>query len=313
LRATLILLAFNQEAYVRQAALSCLAQECEPIEIIFSDDASSDATFQILEQVAAGYAGPHQLVLRRNARNIGIGAHYNLLTKISSGALVITAAGDDISLPSRVRKLLKAWDSKNGEIDLVTSYLTRMQSDGNLLDVIKVDDLSAWDSPEKWFERRPVVVGAAHGFSKRLLEKFGPLSERVSFEDQVMSFRASCLGAGITIAEPLVCYRDGGVSSRAQSDAGAQARHRVLMRRHSQQVALYEQLHADLLTANKAHLFSRKYVWRLSRSAVFVEMLGAGSNAQRWRVLRKRVFENPATFVASLQSFCVATWLTLRP
>jgi glycosyltransferase involved in cell wall biosynthesis len=316
LRATLILLAFNQEAYIREAALSCLAQDSEPIEIIFSDDASSDGTYAVLEQIASEYRGPHRLVVRRNTSNLGIGGHYNLLCEISQGLLLITAAGDDISEPHRVRRLLQAWDSRNGEPDLISSYLTRMDSVGTLSDTLKVDDLSLWSSPEQWLAKRPFVIGAAHAFTKRLHHKFGPFSSQLSFEDQVMSLRASCLGGGVTVAEPLVSYRDGGISSRVTINSSSANKpvnkHKVLVRRHSQQIALYTQIYADLLSVNKESLFSRKYVWRLSRSVVFLEMLKAHSIGSRFKVVQKHLLENPAAFIASIQSFLVANMLTLK-
>jgi glycosyltransferase involved in cell wall biosynthesis len=295
-------LAFNQEAFIREAALSCLAQDCEPIEIIFSDDASTDKTFDILQQIANAYRGPHKLIVRRSPSNLGIGLHYNQLIETAQGLLLITAAGDDISEPHRVRKLLQAWDSKNGEPDLISSYLTRMDAVGALFEKIVVDDLALWNSPEKWLEKRPFVVGAAHAFTKRLHQKFGPFMKQLSFEDQIMALRASCLGAGITVPEPLVRYRDGGVSARPQLGVPAD-RLKVLLRRHAQQVALYTQVHSDLIEVNKEHLFSKKYVWRLSRSVIFLEMLSATSFAQRTKVLRKHLLTNPATFLASVQSF----------
>jgi glycosyltransferase involved in cell wall biosynthesis len=313
LRASLILLAFNQSAYIREAALSCLAQDCEPIEIVFSDDASSDNSYAILQQVAADYRGPHSVVVRQNSRNLGIGGHYNLLSDIAQGLLLITAAGDDISEPYRVRKLLQAWDSKNGEPDLVSSYLTRMELDGALAETIAVDDLSQWKNPEQWMAKRPFVIGAAHAFSKRLHQKFGPFDLQLSFEDQIMSLRATCLGGGITVTEPLVRYRDGGISTRTQGDRTVKNKLKVLARRHSQQIAMYAQIHCDLVTIKKENLFNRKYVWRLSRSVVFLEMLAAENLPSRLKVVNKHWLKNPAAFIASMQSFFVATMLTLRP
>ena len=92
-RISLILLACNQQATVRAAAESCLAQLGEPIEIVMSDDASSDATFAELQAVADAYRGPHQVRARRNPVNLGIGAHYNHLMLETSGALIVTEIG----------------------------------------------------------------------------------------------------------------------------------------------------------------------------------------------------------------------------
>src|SRR5215203_4959086 len=93
-RASLLFLAYNQERYVEGAARSCLAQQSEPLQIVFSDDASSDRSHDILRAIAADYRGPHGVVVRRNETNLGITGHYNRLMDASCGELLITAAGD---------------------------------------------------------------------------------------------------------------------------------------------------------------------------------------------------------------------------
>ena len=98
-------LKYNHEGFVEAAARACLNRDCEPIEIIFSDDASTDATFEILSALAAQYDGPHKLTLRRSTTNLGISAHYNCLVALAMGDLLITASGDDISMPNGVQRL----------------------------------------------------------------------------------------------------------------------------------------------------------------------------------------------------------------
>ena len=71
-RVTLILLAYNQQATARAAAESCLAQQCEPMEVVLSDDASTDNTFAELQAAAAAYCGPHQVRVRRSACCVSI-------------------------------------------------------------------------------------------------------------------------------------------------------------------------------------------------------------------------------------------------
>src|SRR5947209_20339005 len=94
-----LLLACNQAATIRDAAESVLAQTGPPLAIVFSDDASHDATFAILADIAAAYRGPHRVRVRRNETNLGIGAHYNRLVAESRSELLVTAAGDDLSVP----------------------------------------------------------------------------------------------------------------------------------------------------------------------------------------------------------------------
>lgn len=105
--------AYQQERFIREAVEAALAQTYSPLEIILSDDCSTDRTFEIMRELADNYHGPHQLVLNRNAANLGIARHVNRITELVHGELSIGAAGDDISLPNRVEEVYKAWEYSN--------------------------------------------------------------------------------------------------------------------------------------------------------------------------------------------------------
>jgi glycosyltransferase involved in cell wall biosynthesis len=57
----LLVLTYNQATVVEAAVQSCLAQVGEPLEIVLSDDASTDGTYALLLEMAAAYRGPHQV------------------------------------------------------------------------------------------------------------------------------------------------------------------------------------------------------------------------------------------------------------
>ena len=57
------LLAYNQEPFIREAVEGALAQTYAPLEIILSDDCSTDRTFEIMQETVAAYRGPHKVVL----------------------------------------------------------------------------------------------------------------------------------------------------------------------------------------------------------------------------------------------------------
>ena len=211
---SVLFLAFNQASFVEHAARSVLEQrDVAPLEILLSDDASTDATFDVLSMLADQYRGPHHVRVRRNARNLGIGAHYNALIAESKGELLITAAGDDLSVPNRAQRILAAWDASGRRADLIASDLQDLNAHGQAGETIRVDDLAHWRNASDWGERRPYVVGAAQAFTRRLFNQFGPYRPNVVYEDQINTLRAILMGGAITIAEPLVQYRRGGVSA----------------------------------------------------------------------------------------------------
>lgn len=106
---TYCLVTYNQEKYVRESVLSAFAQTYSPLEIVLSDDCSTDRTFEIMRELAAGYRGPHRIILNRNERNLGLGMHASKVWgELSSGRWLIGAAGDDISLPERAEAVARA-------------------------------------------------------------------------------------------------------------------------------------------------------------------------------------------------------------
>jgi hypothetical protein len=112
--------------------------------------------------------------------------------------------------------LAKAWTQSNQQLDVLASHLIDMDDQGHLHGVIRPTALEALKSPDDWLAQRPHVVGAAQAWSRRLFDRFGPLPRGVVAEDLVMVFRAVASGGGLTVPEPLVHYRRGGLSGRKQ-------------------------------------------------------------------------------------------------
>jgi glycosyltransferase involved in cell wall biosynthesis len=211
---SLLLIAYNQEDTVAAAIEGALAQTYSPLEIIISDDASTDRTFAIAEQCVAAYSGPHTVRLNRNQPNLGISAHLSRLAATSTGALLFVAAGDDISMPDRCRKVVDAWLASGRQADLIATDLYDLDAEGNVHDVLHVTDLSQYRSFGDWANNRPHVVGAAHTWSRRLFDVFGGMEPGIYGEDQIMTFRAITQGGALTLREPLVKYRRGGLSRK---------------------------------------------------------------------------------------------------
>ena len=283
-RVSVALLAYNQASMVRRAAQSCLAQTGAPLEIVLSDDASTDDTFAVLQEVAAAYRGPHRVIARRNERNVGIGEHYNILMKACSGELIVTAAGDDFSLPERVQSLVSAWEATGRKADLVASHVVDLDHDGNLHDVIRVDDLAPYRGVDDWARKRPYIIGAGHAFTRRMMERFGPLLPGVFYEDQIMVFRAIVSGGAVTVDAPLVHYRRGGTSRRPVFKS-----HEHMQRwtdtQRSREMAEREQLIMDAVVAqcdDKVRLLLEEPLMRER----YLKALRVATNRQaRWQTL----------------------------
>jgi hypothetical protein len=286
-RISVLLLSYNQEQVVEAAVRACLAQEGEPLEIVLSDDASTDGTYAVLCQLASAYQGPHEVRVRRNPVNMGIGEHYNQAIADSAGQLLVTAAGDDISLPHRVRSLSAAWDAAGQKADLLASHLWDMDVAGADVGQIAVDDLSHWRRPEDWVRKRPFVVGASHAFTRRMHEHFGPIRADLPYEDQAMALRACCMGGGLTVPEALVRYRRGGVSAGGRSQRTVAENRQRLRVKHERQRALYQQVRQDLTVAHRLDLWKGRMEEKLRRSELVLALQDAQGWEERWRLARR--------------------------
>lgn len=213
---TLAVAAFNQERYVRDAVAGAFAQTYSPLQIILSDDASKDRTFVIMQEMAASYRGPHEVVLNQNPTNAGLASHSNRIFSLARGELVVLNAGDDISLPHRVASLAAAWEAGGRKSFGVHSRVIDMDHSGRIAgeppptklraNTFQFEDgLTA--AIQFLREEKPVILGCTAAWHRALFDRFGPLPLDVMYEDMTLGFRARLLGGMAFVDEPLVLYR----------------------------------------------------------------------------------------------------------
>jgi glycosyltransferase involved in cell wall biosynthesis len=100
-KVSVMIVTYNQAAFIRETLDSVLAQEYENLEIVVADDASSDATPEILQEYAAKY--PHTFVLVLHEHNQGITRNCNSALQTCTGEFIAILGGDDVFLPGKIR------------------------------------------------------------------------------------------------------------------------------------------------------------------------------------------------------------------
>ncbi len=301
-RLTLAVLSYRQSAYIEDAVHSALEQTGEPIEVLLSDDCSPDDTYARMQALVEAYRGPHRVVLRRNERNLGIGAHVDEVMKLARGELLVLMGGDDVSLPERASATLEAYDATGQRADLLACNVIDMSADGIDLGVIEVDDLSQWRSLNDWIRRRPYVIGAGHAVSRRLVERFGRLQPGVIEEDQVNTLRALCSNGAVTIRQALVRYRRGGVSA-GSSELTLQDFLHQTRRRNCGHLALLRQWRADASIAGCAEAVVRATQLAYDRETFISELLSSTSFAGRLQAVRRATHVAPGWRLKKLLYF----------
>lgn len=208
---TFALLTYNQEAYVRAAVLAALGQTYSPLEILISDDASSDGTAAILHEEVQRYSGPHRVIFNVNAENLGIGQHINRVFQIASGDLVVLAAGDDVSSVERTARTVAWWMDNRRRPSAIYCRARSIDASGRPLGEFSTalpdidrspSRLIGYDHPS-----RLLLLGACSAYSKEVYSRFGPLMPSLAVEDIPLTVRASLLGGVGCMDERLVDYR----------------------------------------------------------------------------------------------------------
>ncbi len=242
-RVSVLLLCFNDIDFIEDAIRGALAQTV-PCEILISNDCSGDGTFERACELVAGYNGPHAVRVRRNERNVGVAAHVSAAVPMVTGEVIVMMAGDDMSYPHRVERVLQAFDADRGVMALAAGFDAvdqrgepveggarggRMRLD--LEDFVRAGRLIG-------------LLGATLAFRRQVFDRFGPLIGPI--EDNALSLRAALLGTCLRLREPLVRYRRhaGSVSSGvfARDEPKAVAKRR----RYERTIAFYRGTADDL-------------------------------------------------------------------
>lgn len=304
---SILLIAYRQADTVGAAIAGALAQTWSPLEIIVSDDASGDGTWEAMQRAVAGYTGPHRVRLNCNEHNLGIGAHLSSLAQMAQGELMVVAAGDDISLPQRCEKLVEAWLAHERRPDLLASALADIDAEGRVHGEIVPSDLATYTSLTQWATKPPFVVGAAQAWTKRLFDRFGPLPPGTVAEDLVMVFRAIGSGGAITLREPLVQYRRGGISRRRRNLHARDVVERLLKNnRHA--LVETQQMLKDAQVMGRLDEIGPHLSSVLEREQFVADLFAPGSFASRSRVAW-RAGTQPATLRLRLWVYAAAPWL----
>lgn len=208
---TFAVLAFQQEKFVAEAVQGAFQQAYQPLEIILSDDCSSDNTFDVMKRLAATYGGPASIKLNRMEQNAGLAAHLNRVVSMARGELIVLAAGDDVSEPERVAQLVARWAQASYSSGSIFSQYLAIEENGN---PIAIGGNEVFRTDESWLKTSDrdgnfllSCPGCTHAFTPDQFKVFGDLGTGVIQEDIYLQLRSSLIGGVGFVNRPLVRYR----------------------------------------------------------------------------------------------------------
>lgn len=205
------IVAYKAEKYIAEAIEAAFAQDYPNLEIIMSDDGSPDRTYEIMQEKAMSYKGPHTVILNRNEPNLGPRENYNkVLYELASGEILVIADGDDVSKPERTRKCAD-FMMAHPYVSSMSCVSQLMDADGVLHEQPPINTLSnghisvytMWD-----YVNTSLISnsGDSRVLRRKVIDSFPPLKWSYS-EDIFLFVRSFYVGDVALIHEPLVKYR----------------------------------------------------------------------------------------------------------
>jgi len=197
-KATVILFAYNHEAFVEQALLSALRQTAEGYELLIVDDGSKDETRRVIDQVLSRETR-QGVTVRKHYRsaNGGLLQAVNEAFALATGDIIMVMAGDDISMPDRLSRTLEAFTA-NPNVMLVFGNHLRIDEEGGPLRTFKQPvrpkTYSYQNAPMGRIYARTGPFGASAAYRRKLFEVFGPMLAGSHGEDNCYWVRAMLLG-----------------------------------------------------------------------------------------------------------------------
>jgi glycosyltransferase involved in cell wall biosynthesis len=197
---SVILPAYNAEAYLESAICSILGQSFENFELIVINDGSTDRTGQMLEAI-----GDRRLRVINHERNAGLISGLNEGIDASTGKYIARMDADDICEPSRFLRQIEYLEShlEIGVLGTAIKMIDERDRPGPTYIMPAIPSDTQWAMPlicplaHPSVMMRADIVRSLGGYSNTALHA----------EDYDLWFRMSRETQMANLTEPLICVR----------------------------------------------------------------------------------------------------------
>src|SRR5258706_1427085 len=199
---SVVMCTYNGSRFVAEQIESICRQTYASLQVIIVDDASTDNTYEIINQYAAS---DERISPYRNEQNLGFNLNFNKACKLAKGDFIAIADQDDIWEISKVEKLL-AKIYEHAETLLVHCISARFEKFGEFhLKSHKLVNYSAGKDVRNFFLSN-FISGHNMLIRKSLLEKAFPFPPNVYY-DWWLAAVACCNGTIEPVSQILVWHR----------------------------------------------------------------------------------------------------------
>ncbi len=199
--------AYNNSEFIRDAIDSILNQTYQNIELIISDDGSTDNTREITDSYTDS-----RIKRYHQAENQGILKQENMLMKLAEGYYIGKCDGDDICEPTKIEKQVNAFEN-NPNLAVCWVGVNIIDEHNNVIVRAKTNEpLTDQDIRNHIKQKRgiPCPNVACMLFKKEYIEKYGgykQVFDQIGSWDIDLALRLIEIGEVAMVNEPLFNWR----------------------------------------------------------------------------------------------------------
>ena len=183
-RFSVVIPVFNKEKYIKETILSVLNQTYDNYEIIIINDASTDKSLKIIEEVISDKA-----VIINNKNNLGLSASRNIGFEASSDKFVAFLDGDDVwdkNFLKEINELIIKFPKES----VFGTYYKENYNGKILYPKININKklLGTKFVVKKFFEanlRRLIITQSCLVFKKNIFDTVGLYNPKITFAEDI--------------------------------------------------------------------------------------------------------------------------------
>ena len=205
---TVIVPAYNHEAWVEETIMSIVNQTYgyENIQLIVTDDCSSDNTPKILSELAIKYN--FELILHR--QNQGICLTLNEMILLSKGRYITGIASDDILFLDKIEIQIDILKN-HPNIDILAGGCVYLDKDGKIINSKLYNDdgkMLKYNFEDVFLKLKPGFPAGSTIIKRELYLRIGTYDPNYKIEDFYFWLKATHNNANITVCKrPFFYYR----------------------------------------------------------------------------------------------------------
>lgn len=202
---------YNQEDYILDALKGAASQDYDDMEIIVSDDCSSDNTAAVIKEFVEQYQGPHHFRVNINETNMGIAKNVcKVFYELAQGDILILADGDDVSLPNRTSITVEYFD-RFPEVSSLSFFTpavdAKLNSPGPYEKFVdQPHTFSIYNLNDFFHYDMGCLSDDSRAWRRSVIEAFPPI-EYAKAEDYVLYLRSFMMGSICYIREYVLLRR----------------------------------------------------------------------------------------------------------